>query len=102
MKSFESMPPQEEKWTNASYRNCAQVYDVLAKLERANALPEGKTSDDPSLAKAGDIMDYAERVLADDQFWATVPEDVPTQLEGDTVKKDDLKTMLSEIIEESR
>jgi len=102
MKSPDSIPSQEEKWTNCSAQKCKAVYDILDKLQIVSALPEGKTADDPSLETAGDIMDYAERVSADNVFWASVPVEISTRLKGYTVKKGELKNELSELIEESR
>ena len=94
--------PSQEKWNNLTLQKCKGVYDVLAKLERAGALPEGKTVNDESLKKAGDIMDYGERVLADNKFWTSLPEEIPTRVEGYIKTKEELKTELSGLIQESR
>ena len=88
-----------EKWNNLSVQKWKAVYDVLAKLEKAGTLPEGKTANDESLKKGGDIMDYAERVLADNQFWTSLPTEIPTRVEGYTNTKEELKTELSELIQ---
>ena len=100
MRSPESAP--QERWNNLSHQRCKAVYDVLAQLEITGSLPEGKTADGQSLEKARDIMDYAERVIANSQFWASLPEEVPTRPEGRSTKKEDLKSRLEGIIQECR
>lgn len=100
MESSES-PPQE-KWHNLTAKKCAAAYDVLARLEKIRTLPEGKTPGDASLSKGGDMMDYAERILTNDQFWATLPEEIPTGIPNQTISKMDQKAALSRLIRSSR
>jgi hypothetical protein len=102
MDSPEQIFSQEGKWTNVSFEKYKGTYDILKKLERAGTLPEGKTADDPSLKPVGVLMGYGERVLADVQFWASLPEDIPTRLPAYTVKKEELKSELAELVHQSK
>lgn len=103
MQSFEK--PSQEKWNNSSTEKCKYLSDLLNILEKVCPLPEGKTSNDESLKTVGSIMDYGERVLDDDQFWASIPEEIPLHgagAEGYSKTKEDVKNDFSKIIEESK
>ena len=76
------------------------VYDALAKLERAGTLPEGKVTEKMLSCTAEELTSYAKRVLADEPFWASLPEDIPTRVEGYTKKKEELKALLENLLKE--
>jgi hypothetical protein len=76
---------------------------VEAPFQQLGALPEGMTTESPELKPANGLMDYAEKVVNDTEFWTSLPENLPNTIEGSALQTtQDLKTWLEQTIKESR
>lgn len=105
MKSPESAPQEnrDAKWQHLSTQNCSETWDVLAQLEELGPLPEGILSKNLLRSIASDLMDYAEKAAKHDALWDALPEQLPSLPEGVSIRtKQDLKSWLDQLIQESR
>ena len=99
--------PKKEKWQNLSAKKCNETYGILLKLQGTSPLPEGKKLDnlgksDPETEVSYEAMEYAERVLLDDEYWESLPSEISSIIENRRVRKNRLRAELYYLILESK
>lgn len=90
------------KWQNVTAQKCKEIHDVLATLHRCvGHLPEGAIPYAGDLGRGGYLQEYAERVLAADRFWASVPESILAEYKGG-IGRDCLRENLRRLLDQCR
>ncbi|MFA5020545.1 MAG: hypothetical protein WC517_00555 [Patescibacteria group bacterium] len=87
---------QEKKFTHKSVMKCRDTFVLLTRLEEFGGLPEGISINSPILQDSDGIMNYAERVLSNEQFWDSLPK----KRKG--FSKQELREELKRLIDESK
>lgn len=88
----------ENTWTRLTVQKCRAARELLYDLENFGTMPAGYRLTNFGIAQK--LMDYSKRVLSDNDFWQTLPESV--QVGGRTIMRDQLRSELLEILEESK
>lgn len=91
----------ERRWKNGKPEYAAYVMGMLQQLVKVQPLPEGRRLQDPSFGVIGFVMDYAERVVQNDEYWRSLAPRISCADRG-MIDKGDLRAQLLEIVNSAR
>lgn len=84
----------ESRRERFSLGDCRYTHQYLSDLENNGVvLPDGQNAETLRKTTANELFDYAEKVVSDENFWSTVPKELPDRYgwEDDVLKVGDVK-----------